>query len=632
MFSILCTTCLARLKVRSPKAIGEILECPKCGSMVQITPPEGWVPPPPEPVEPEPVKAKVAVAAGAAVPLGGIAKGDSIPGVDLTDASLESLEGATPHAMSDLGAAAEPLPAAGPAPLQASPAELLWRKWLLLAAAPVVVVVLAFGLWSMFSGNDSPESETAQQPAEPAPPKPDPKTPAEDPGPNVPDELSPGLTPPDEPGPATEPQPTDPEPPADPPEDGTTDPDPANPPEEPIDPPEEPNDPVDPPDPPADPVDNPPPVERPELVQVDVQARLADTVAEVELTQVPLADAVEFLSQLSTVPITLDVDAMQQLGVTPRDPVSVGLTETTVGRILGKMISDRGLAAEIDDGQVLVTSPAERRQTLRQRRYTLHLLVGDKASTTAELAAMVRKLVAPASWDTAGGRGTVAPDGNALAVVQTAEVHHHILFFCEKLRVARGLSPRSRINPDLFKLDTRHQRARRALSLPVTVNFHHPAPLQQIAAHLEEPTGLDILFDRVAMARQRWSPTSEASVNAEKEPLGVVLRQLLDPMGLAYRVIDAKTLQITTAAAASARMQLEFYPVGKLLGNGRPAAELSEQIRTGVAPTTWTSTGGPGVLYFDESSTCLIVLQSQPAQVALGRLLAEEFSQARAEK
>ncbi len=44
LFSISCTTCRARLVVRSKEAIGEILECPKCSSMVLISPPEGWVP------------------------------------------------------------------------------------------------------------------------------------------------------------------------------------------------------------------------------------------------------------------------------------------------------------------------------------------------------------------------------------------------------------------------------------------------------------------------------------------------------------------------------------------------------------------------------------------------------------
>lgn len=45
LFEITCTTCHARLKVRQKGAIGQILACPKCESMVQVAPPPGWVPP-----------------------------------------------------------------------------------------------------------------------------------------------------------------------------------------------------------------------------------------------------------------------------------------------------------------------------------------------------------------------------------------------------------------------------------------------------------------------------------------------------------------------------------------------------------------------------------------------------------
>ncbi len=59
LFSITCTTCRARLTVRSAAVIGSIQECPKCGSMVQIVPPLGWKPPQPE-GRPEPGRAKPA--------------------------------------------------------------------------------------------------------------------------------------------------------------------------------------------------------------------------------------------------------------------------------------------------------------------------------------------------------------------------------------------------------------------------------------------------------------------------------------------------------------------------------------------------------------------------------------------
>jgi hypothetical protein len=41
-FTIQCTTCKARLIVKDESAIGDILACPKCHSMVQVVPPVGW--------------------------------------------------------------------------------------------------------------------------------------------------------------------------------------------------------------------------------------------------------------------------------------------------------------------------------------------------------------------------------------------------------------------------------------------------------------------------------------------------------------------------------------------------------------------------------------------------------------
>ncbi|MEE2640227.1 MAG: hypothetical protein VX768_06335 [Planctomycetota bacterium] len=42
LFKITCDTCQTSLNVRQKSAIGQILACPKCGSMVQVQPPEGW--------------------------------------------------------------------------------------------------------------------------------------------------------------------------------------------------------------------------------------------------------------------------------------------------------------------------------------------------------------------------------------------------------------------------------------------------------------------------------------------------------------------------------------------------------------------------------------------------------------
>ena len=45
-FSLICKSCAARLKVTKASAVGQLLACPKCGTMIHVTPPAGWTPPP----------------------------------------------------------------------------------------------------------------------------------------------------------------------------------------------------------------------------------------------------------------------------------------------------------------------------------------------------------------------------------------------------------------------------------------------------------------------------------------------------------------------------------------------------------------------------------------------------------
>lgn len=68
LFSVECTTCKARLKVRSLAAIGQILACPKCHSMVMVAPPPDWHPegtaPPVAPPQPATEAAALGGSAG----------------------------------------------------------------------------------------------------------------------------------------------------------------------------------------------------------------------------------------------------------------------------------------------------------------------------------------------------------------------------------------------------------------------------------------------------------------------------------------------------------------------------------------------------------------------------------------
>jgi hypothetical protein len=337
----------------------------------------------------------------------------------------------------------------------------------------------------------------------------------------------------------------------------------------------------------------------------------------------PLVDAVDFVSDLSGLPVTFDPEAMQELGLALHDPVTVQRSGDTIGRILEATVSELGLAVVVENNQVLITSPPDWRDALRQTRYTVSDLSGGNPAAVAELAALLQSLVAPDSWQINGGRGTVELQEGALLAVQTGAVHHQVLVFCEKLRNARGKPLRSRLSADLFALATHRARARETLGRPVTVNFQEPAPLVEIVGYLEELTKADVLLDHAALGGAGTSAKADATLSIRKQPLGTALSRLLEPLGLDYRVIDAETLQITTRKAVASRLELEFYLVADLLAKGETGPALIERIKGRLAGSTWSDAGGPGVLHFDGPSGCLIVLQSQPVQAALEGLLAE---------
>ena len=360
-----------------------------------------------------------------------------------------------------------------------------------------------------------------------------------------------------------------------------------------------------------------------EATEVDVELLLAGPVQEIDFPNVPLLEVVELFSNLSALPITLDTDALNQLGVDVRDPIAVKVTDTTVGKALEVALASRGLVYVVEKSQLHVTTPDEKRTSLYKVKYTVFDLTGSDSNAERQLAESVQKLVDPDSWNKAGGRGNIESVGGALDVFQTGIVHHQVLTFCEKLRNARGIPLKSRYDPAIFALDTRFDRAREKLAQPVSANFHHRALLVRVLSDLEQLCRIRILVDWMALATQEISRQAEATLVAKNLSLSEALDALLLPLGLAYRVIDANTLEITTAEVANARLELEFYRVTDLLSEDVTAGALTEQLKDKVGGATWSDAGGPAVLQFDQPSGCLIVLQSQAVQFQLESLLAQ---------
>jgi len=383
--------------------------------------------------------------------------------------------------------------------------------------------------------------------------------------------------------------------------------------------------PAKPPTPPMDPMEPETPakpvVPRPDPRTVDVAARLADPLASLETEGTPLADFLQVMSDLSTIPITLEPDALPLAQANATSPVVLKLQNTTVGAALTAGLSRLGLEHVPSEGQLIVRliEPAEMKVLIYPHK---DLTGGDSVAAT-DLAELIQAVVDPPSW-TLGEAGATIEVEDSLKIKQRRANQAQIFLLCEKLRTARKLPYASKYPPALFQLDSRTKQATAKLRTPVSLNLHQPTPLLKILRQLEEavaPAGqasrnppLRILVDWRDIAAGGWNPDAEASLVVEKDSLALALQKLLEPMDLAWRVVDGQTIQVVSPQTLASRCELELFPAGDLVKDDPSGQKLIAAIRETLGEALFRDQGGPCELRFEATAQCLVASLPQPKQ------------------
>jgi hypothetical protein len=377
--------------------------------------------------------------------------------------------------------------------------------------------------------------------------------------------------------------------------------------------------------PPAESVEPPPPARstlpRPEPRDIDVAARLADPLPSVQTDGTPLIDFLQVMSDLSTIPITLEPDGLPLVRANSTSPVALNLTNTTIGGALADGLARLGLEHVTTDNQLVVRLIEP--DPMRSISYPIKNLVTSDEEA-ADLAELLQALVEPASWGEDESAGAVtAASKDTLAIRQRKSVHAQLFICSEKLRTARKLPyASSRFDPALFQLASRSQAAGPRLDALVSLNFSQPTLLVRILPRLEEAAKVRILVDWRDIASAGWNPDGEATLSVENEPLSAALTRLLEPMDLAWRVVDGQTLQIVTPATLAARIEIEFYKVEQLLAADPTGDSLLARCRAALGEELFEGPASGCALRIDAPGQCLLASLPQPKQQQLESLLA----------
>lgn len=293
---------------------------------------------------------------------------------------------------------------------------------------------------------------------------------------------------------------------------------------------------------------------RPEPQLVDVEARLADTIKAIQFREVELNKILRSITRLTTIPITVEPDALQYWRISPRKKLSVRASESNVSSVLASTLAQLELDFHVDQGQVVVTTVSSKNRRSKRIEHDVSDLCQNQQEAESLLSEL-RRLVDAQAWPENSGSAKAEVESRQITITHYDLTQFRVLRFLERLRTARGLPTKSK----LTIANTKRFQAASALSQFVSLRFPGPASLVDIAEDLEKQVPINFLIDWRALHFAGWAPRDKVDFFRDNQTLQQCLGDLLNPMGLTYVVLDASTVLVTSIQDSFQRNEVEFY-------------------------------------------------------------------------
>lgn len=364
-------------------------------------------------------------------------------------------------------------------------------------------------------------------------------------------------------------------------------------------------------------------IDRPKPRDVKLTQQLEMELHGVAIEPLPLSKFLDFISRLTKVAIHVEPAALRATNVSMSDLVTPSPTATNVQNLLTETLLTMDLGFEVEGDLIVISFPNA--SIAESRDYDVSGLGVIGTANPELLTEVVKAMIAPESWSEGSGNSIGVTPGT-ITIVQRPLVHDQIAGFLAQWSAAvAGTEPPAGSVVSESEAESR-ARAKELLAKRISIERLQAIPLKQLASDLSEVSGGTILVDWQVLAADGWTGDTELPCNAFDQPLSVALDDTLHSAGLAFRVLDAQTLQITTLVDLLQSPEVRFYDVRELVARGITDVELANRLPQVIRPV------GPQDptkrFFFDPDRAMLIAAVPQPQQQALERFLGAwtEFS------
>jgi hypothetical protein len=339
--------------------------------------------------------------------------------------------------------------------------------------------------------------------------------------------------------------------------------------------------------PPVAPPEKEPPANLGKVVKInkDLGRNISRLSAEIQMKRVlpavaakdmPLIDFLTMISHLAGVPVSIAPDQLQMAGITAhRTRISIDANDKSIAEVLVQVLDPLHLEARTDGPQIIVVR--QDASKVRSVDYPIEDLLGGQI-TAAQFALWIQALVAPESWQVAGGDGKITVTDRSLQIKQLQAVQYEVLFFVERIRLAKQLPLKSRYPKQLLAAKPFAAMIADRIAAPAVFTFSAETPLAQVFQYWQVEMGLPVFVDWPALADVQLWPNSQITCAVANEPWHAALDKVLQPLDLGWRTAPGGGIEITARAKVETEPRLDIYPSNQWHGNTANATVIHDKV------------------------------------------------------
>jgi hypothetical protein len=307
-----------------------------------------------------------------------------------------------------------------------------------------------------------------------------------------------------------------------------------------------------------------------------------DRTIELDFSEVPLKDVVNYLHETLQIPIVLNAKKLEEASLSPDTPVTCHWPKGRAGLYLDLLLKELELTYVIRDEVLQITTPEDAESQLITRIYDARPLLAAGISPDA-LFAILRNIVSPQSWDMVGGPGSIANFRGILVVSQTQDVLEKLDRLLVALTTRRAPKTHETEPPLMVRVDSPTSTAtvEEALQQTIRVNLEEVA-LDEAIRQVTKPHHVSFLIDSKSLKEAGIVKMPIVSLPNAEMTLGGALSRLLNPLGLGYRVRD-HLLWICTWEESDAHSETRLYRIDDLALSLDGAKSIREKLVAALA-------------------------------------------------